>query len=186
MVVLAPLGADTLVGALNTGEPLYKPVRRKALELALDPVSAQPSEPAPLAELCAARGAQVLVADDNPVNQVIVQAMLHDAGVACVLAGDGQRALDALALERFDLVLMDLQMPLLDGLAATRALRERERSEGAPRLPVIAMTASTEAEDLEASRRAGTDGVLTEAVRHGAAAPLPRPVGGARPGVEPA
>jgi len=162
VVVLAPLGADTLVGALNTGEPLYKPVRRKALELALDPVSAQPSEPAPLAELCAARGARVLVADDNPVNQVIVQAMLHDAGVACVLAGDGQRALDALALERFDLVLMDLQMPLLDGLAATRALRERERSEGAPRLPVIAMTASTEAEDLEASRRAGTDGVLTK------------------------
>ena len=93
-------------------------------------------------------GARVLVVDDHEINRVVARDLLARLGVEVVLACDGREGVDRVAADRFDLVLMDLQMPGLDGFAATRALRERERGAG-HRLPVVAMTAHALHSDRE-------------------------------------
>ena len=164
VVVLTPLGADAVLGAPQDALLLYKPVRREALAAvlatALDAVPAPGgSGPAPEPAL-PKRALHVLVAEDNPVNQVVVQAMLAELGATSVVASDGQQALDCLRDEPFDLVLMDVHMPRLDGLAATRALRAAER--GGRRAVVLAMTATSESEDAQACLDAGMDGFLAK------------------------
>ena len=84
-------------------------------------------------------GARVLLVEDNSINQELARDLLGRAGVEVIVAADGQEALDILANEHFDAVLMDCQMPVLDGYAATRALRQRPALRD---LPVIAMTAN--------------------------------------------
>jgi two-component system sensor histidine kinase BarA len=166
VALLTPLGADALLGAPEDALLLYKPVRREALAAvlatALDaapaPGGASPT-PAPAASM---RPLHVLVAEDNPVNQVVVQAMLAELGATSVVAADGQEALDCLRDEAFDLVLMDVHMPRLDGLAATRALRAAELDAGGRRTAVLAMTATSEAEDGPACLAAGMDGFLAK------------------------
>jgi CheY-like chemotaxis protein len=166
VALLTPLGADALLGAPEDALLLYKPVRREALAAvlatALDaapaPGGASPA-PAPAASM---RPLHVLVAEDNPVNQVVVQAMLAELGATSVVAADGQEALDCLRDEAFDLVLMDVHMPRLDGLAATRALRAAELEAGGRRTAVLAMTATSEAEDGPACLAAGMDGFLAK------------------------
>jgi PAS domain S-box-containing protein len=85
------------------------------------------------------RGARILLVEDNAINREIALAMLHRAGIVVSVACDGREALAALERERFDGVLMDCQMPVMDGYAATRALRQQARWRD---LPVIAMTAN--------------------------------------------
>jgi signal transduction histidine kinase len=105
----------------------------------------------------------VLLAEDNDVNALIVEAQLHRHGLTVEFVGDGQAALDRLTdpkLQRPDLVLMDCQMPRMDGFEATRRLREHESREHLPRLPVIALTASAMAEDSERCLQAGMDAHL--------------------------
>jgi PAS domain S-box-containing protein len=97
-------------------------------------------------------GARVLLVEDNVFNQELAVDLLRRAGVAVSVAGDGQQALDALARERFDAVLMDCQMPVMDGYAATRALRLQPALRT---LPVIAMTANAMVGDREAVLAAG-------------------------------
>jgi signal transduction histidine kinase/ActR/RegA family two-component response regulator len=103
---------------------------------------------------------RVLVAEDNPVNQALVQALLTRAGHRCTMVGDGVAALEASDAEPFDLVLMDMQMPRLDGLAASRALRER----GA-HMPILALTANAMPEDQRRCLEAGMDGFLAKPYR---------------------
>jgi signal transduction histidine kinase/CheY-like chemotaxis protein len=100
------------------------------------------------------RGAHVLLVEDNEVNAEIAVELLHGAGVTVTVAGDGQQALDRLERERFDAVLMDCQMPVMDGYAATRALRRRPQCRT---LPVIAMTANAMVGDRDAALAAGMD-----------------------------
>lgn len=115
---------------------------------------AQPPAPAKL------RG-RVLVAEDNESNQIVARAQLERMGLEVLTAGDGQQALDRLANETVDLVLMDCQMPVLDGYAATAALRQREA--GSERhLPVIALTASAMQGDAERCMAAGMDDYLAK------------------------
>ncbi|MFM1987541.1 MAG: hypothetical protein RJA99_498 [Pseudomonadota bacterium] len=102
----------------------------------------------------------VLVAEDNPVNQALVQALLVRAGHHCTLVADGEAALEAARARRFDLVLMDMQMPGVDGLAATRALRER----GDP-VPILALTANAMPDDARRCLEAGMDGFLAKPYR---------------------
>ncbi|MCG7564440.1 MULTISPECIES: ATP-binding protein [Pseudoalteromonas] len=90
------------------------------------------------------KGMQVLVAEDNPVNQLVIKAMLQSIDVEFVLVSDGQQAVDACQDQAFDLVLMDCQMPLLDGYQATALLRKRFTQQ---QLPVIALTADVMPED---------------------------------------
>ena len=110
------------------------------------------------------RPLRVLVAEDSPVNQRLVQAVLEAAGHAAVLAASGREALAALEREPFDLVLMDAQMPDMDGFQATAAIRAREQATGA-RLPIVAMTAQSDAGDRERCLAAGMDGYLAKPVR---------------------
>jgi len=102
-------------------------------------------------------GLRVLLAEDHPTNQRVIQLILAPFGVDLTVVGDGAEALELLARGTFDLVLMDMQMPVLDGLAATRAIRERERVEGAPRLPLAMLTANAMEEHRALAAAAGAD-----------------------------
>lgn len=108
------------------------------------------------------RALKILVVDDHEVNHAVVGAVLKKWGHGVSTAFDGQEALDKLATETYDVVLMDLQMPVLDGLDATRRLRQRESDNGLPRVPVIAMTARAMDEDRENCLAAGMDGYLSK------------------------
>jgi two-component system, sensor histidine kinase and response regulator len=110
------------------------------------------------------RSLSVLVAEDNPVNQRLVQAILKHRGHAPVLAASGPEALAALDEGTFDLVLMDLHMPEMDGLATAAAIRAREAVTGA-HLPILALTASAGAGDEQRCLAAGMDGFITKPIR---------------------
>jgi PAS domain S-box-containing protein len=105
------------------------------------------------------KGARVLVVDDDPIDQAVAAELLGDAGFEVQQADHGQQALDLLAAHRFDLVFMDIRMPVLDGLSATAALR---RLPGCSELPVIAMTANVMPEDIEHCRAAGMNDWLAK------------------------
>jgi signal transduction histidine kinase/ActR/RegA family two-component response regulator len=102
-------------------------------------------------------GRRVLVAEDHPTNQKVVELILESVGVIPTIVENGQLALDLLKAERFDVVLMDMQMPELDGLSATAMLRDYEREMGLPRTPVIMLTANALDEHIRSSHDAGAD-----------------------------
>ena len=106
------------------------------------------------------RGRTVLLVEDNPTNQRVAQLFLERAGCDVVLAADGREALALLQERRADLVLMDVQMPVMDGLEATR--RIRVEVEGGARIPIVGLTASAMKEQVEACRAAGMDDVLAK------------------------
>ena len=116
----------------------------------------QPLEPA------APLSGTVLLVEDNEVNRMIAAEMLRTLGVAVVEAEDGAQALALIDQQRFDLVLMDLQMPVLDGYAATRRIREREARLRLPRVPVVALTANAFDEDAAQSLAVGMDAHLAK------------------------
>jgi signal transduction histidine kinase/CheY-like chemotaxis protein/streptogramin lyase len=107
---------------------------------------------------------RVLLAEDNRVNQLLATRLLERAGCTVVVAGAGDEALRKYEAEEFDLVLMDLQMPVMDGLAATAQIREIERRSGRY-TPIVAMTAHAMKGDEERCREAGMDGYLTKPVQ---------------------
>ena len=108
-------------------------------------------------------GLLVLLAEDNPVNQKVARMTLKRLGLRCEIVGNGRLALEAVARTRFDLVLMDCQMPELDGYEATAALRALER-DGAPRIPIIAMTANSMSSDRERCLAAGMDDYIPKPI----------------------
>jgi PAS domain S-box-containing protein len=107
---------------------------------------------------------RVLVADDVPQNQELLQLLLARRGHTMTAAGDGAQVVELAGREEFDLILMDFQMPTIDGLTATRLIRQQAESAGRPRVPVIAMTASVLAEHRRASADAGMDGFASKPV----------------------
>ena len=102
-------------------------------------------------------GRRVLLAEDHPVNRRVVELILAPFEVELTVAEDGRQALGRLAEGRFDLVLMDMQMPVLDGLAATRQLRAREAAFGLPRTPVLILSANAMRQHREEAAAAGAD-----------------------------
>jgi signal transduction histidine kinase len=110
--------------------------------------------------------ATVLLAEDNPVNRLIAQEMLQAMGLTVLHANNGAEALALLERSTVDLVLMDCQMPVLDGYEATRRIREREANLGLPRVPILALTADAFAEDAQRATAAGMDGHLTKPYTH--------------------
>ena len=110
-------------------------------------------------------GKRVLLVEDTPVNQKIGEKLLARYGCIVTLAGDGLQALAAVEQQVFDLVLMDVQMPQLDGIEATRLLRQRETTLGLPRLIIIAMTANAMASDRAECLNAGMDDFIAKPFR---------------------
>ena len=105
----------------------------------------------------------ILVVDDNSTNQLLVEAQLAKLGYGCEVASDGAQALESLESGRFDAVLMDCNMPGMDGYEATRRIRARERGTGV-HIPVLALTASASGSNRDACERAGMDGFLRKPV----------------------
>ncbi|HNT38783.1 MAG TPA: PAS domain S-box protein [Rubrivivax sp.] len=132
-------------------------------ELPLPEVEAAPAAPParpPSDAAVSLRGRRILLAEDNELNQLVAREILQgDAGAIVTVVDNGQAALDALARESFDLVLMDVQMPVMDGFEATARIRRDPRH---ARLPVVAMTAHAQPSDRERSLRAGMNEHVTK------------------------
>ncbi|MEJ2423231.1 MAG: response regulator, partial [Candidatus Thiodiazotropha sp.] len=108
---------------------------------------------------------RVLVVEDNPVNQAVVKKMLEKSGLSPVTANDGVEAIEVLRGEQFDVVLMDCQMPRMDGYEATEAIRDREKKQALKRTPIIAMTANAMSGDRERCLACGMDDYLSKPVK---------------------
>jgi two-component system sensor histidine kinase/response regulator len=107
------------------------------------------------------RNLRVLLVEDNRVNQVVASTLLERHGHEVVVADNGRVALDALDEAEFDVVLMDVQMPEMDGYAATAAIRQREEGTGR-HLPIVALTANALQGDRERCLQAGMDGYVSK------------------------
>lgn len=127
---------------------------RSEAQLILDPVQ---MEAVPLAHR-----ARILLVEDNPVNQLVAKGMLSKLGCEVIVAAHGGEALKLLEEQRFDMVLMDCNMPVMDGYEASRQIR---RSGRWPELPIVALTANALAEERERCRAAGMDDYLAKPFR---------------------
>jgi CheY-like chemotaxis protein len=126
------------------------------------PPSDRPPSPVSATAPPAVEPRRILLAEDNIVNQRVAIGLLARRGHHVTLAVNGQEAVDAVARERFDLVLMDLQMPVMGGIEATMAIRDREQNTGGPRVRIVAMTAHAMTGDRERCLAAGMDGYLAK------------------------
>ncbi|MGQ3046929.1 MAG: response regulator [Niveispirillum sp.] len=173
MLMVTAYDVDELAAA-TAGTPvrniLAKPVTPTALREALRQSFAQARGPAsisarPEERLAPVAGGEILLVEDNPLNQQVAFDMLTRWGMHVTLAEDGRQAADKVKAGRFDLVLMDIQMPVMDGYQATRVIREEALAvPGKPRLPILAMTAHALQSDRQKCREAGMDGHVTKPV----------------------
>jgi CheY-like chemotaxis protein len=134
--------------------------RAGAALAAAEPQSPYPAEPKAPRE----RPLRVLLAEDNEIGRVLTERLLGDAGHTAVSVGNGREALAALARAVFDLVLMDVQMPEMDGLAATKAIRQGQAGTRNADIPIVALTAYVQREDREAFLAAGMDDFVPKPV----------------------
>ena len=104
-----------------------------------------------------ARSTRVLVADDHPTNRRVIELILAQTPAQIVMVEDGAQALEAFRAGAFDLVLMDMQMPVMDGLTATQEIRLHEAAMGLARTPIVMLTANAMPEHVAAGRAAGAD-----------------------------
>jgi len=149
---------------------LFKPIRKLELLSAILQVREQcqiPSAPTPAVtpsnSAVQGKGLNILLAEDNRVNQVVATRVLAKMGHTITLANNGVEALSLLAACSFDLVLMDIQMPQMDGIAATKSIRTREMNTNS-HLPIIAMTAHAMKGDRERCIEAGMDGYVSKPI----------------------
>jgi CheY-like chemotaxis protein len=117
------------------------------------------SEPAlyPDLEIAVRRGLRVLVVEDHPVNRQIMTLMLERLPARVECANDGSEAVAAFQEQPFDVILMDLRMPVMDGYEAMRRIRSHEQAAGLIRTPIIVVSAHTSPADVKAARSAGAD-----------------------------
>ena len=137
---------------------LHRPITTSNLEEALSSEVTQPAAPAVSLQI----NADVLVVEDNKVNQILVQEIMKSMGLKSSLAENGLEAVTLFRRHRFDLVLMDCQMPVMDGFEATKLIREIESERDYPRTPIIALTAAARAEEYEQALSSGMDEFMTK------------------------
>jgi two-component system sensor histidine kinase/response regulator len=163
------LGDATLCRTLGISAYLVKPVRQSEL---LDRIC-KSLQPASLGHSQLLRtpnasprsdSRRVLIAEDNKVNQTLARRLLEKRGYAVSVVGDGRAAVAAVQDDSFDIVLMDVQMPDMDGFEATAAIRRQEQSTG-NRVPIVAMTAHALKGDLERCLAAGMDAYMSKPIR---------------------
>ncbi len=173
LIMLSLFGAehDTVQRSLRPNAIGLKPVRAAALATLVDQVLTGKTPHAALLKAPAAtptfEGSKILLVEDNPVNQRVAQRMLQKLAAEVTIANNGAEALERIVTTRFDAVLMDCQMPMMDGFTATRRIREMERVGGLKRLPIIALTANVMSEDRELCLAAGMDAHLGKPIEPG-------------------
>lgn len=138
--------------------PLTRSLSVSSAKPAPMPMSAVPANPHPHPRL------KILAAEDVRANQMVLQAALEHRNINLTLVDNGAQALDAFGLERFDLILMDIQMPVMDGLAATRAIRNKERLSGLASTPIIALSANAMDYQIASYREAGCDDYIAKPI----------------------
>ncbi|WP_295413576.1 response regulator [uncultured Thiodictyon sp.] len=167
-ILLSSVGQPAAADLPGIDLALNKPVRLALLRDALfQLVHGRTPEPPPRAPQRATGQltGRVLLAEDNLINQKVACGMLRKLGLTVEVADNGAAALELIAQHAYDAVLMDVQMPVMDGFAATQALRSREQASGGPRLPVIAMTANAMSGDRDLCLAAGMDDYIPKPVR---------------------
>jgi signal transduction histidine kinase/CheY-like chemotaxis protein len=172
LILLSSKDPENLPGALALfSEVLTKPVRHTQLLAAVgrvinahhvNPVSeASPRRPTALSDQIAG-GARILLVEDNPVNREVAAGMLENVGCSVAVAENGRLAIEALSDSYYDAVLMDCQMPVMDGFTATAEIRRRECQAGSRRTPIIALTANAMEGDRDRCLVSGMDDFLSK------------------------
>ncbi|MFT7676906.1 MAG: two-component system sensor histidine kinase/response regulator [Planctomycetota bacterium] len=182
LLLMIPLGGSTdreRLGAISLLPPLSKPVKASSLEAALvvlfattQPKGTRTRKPAPLAPIPSApveeqatRCGRILLVEDNPVNQRLAMAVLQRASIECDCAVNGREAVEMLTQRHYQVVLMDCQMPVMDGYEATRTIRDTSSSVLDHQVTIIAMTANAMQGDREKCLDAGMDDYLPKPLR---------------------
>jgi PAS domain S-box-containing protein len=181
LILLTSLGAresGPRVDAAGLSAYLTKPIKQRSLFEAIRNVlgdwaaggtaSAMPAEremvaPEPVEPV--RKPGRILVAEDNPVNQKVAQRQLQKLGYTSDVVGNGRAAVEAVRSMKYDLVLMDCQMPEMDGFAATETIRRHEEERDLARIPIVAMTANALAGDRERCLAAGMDDYVAKPVK---------------------
>ena len=172
-IVLLSSSGDQLGEArrreLGVARCLVKPVKQSSLletiEYVLGRVPSSAAEPATVfVSVVDSTPLRILLAEDNVVNQRLVAKLLERRGHSVSVAANGRLAIQALSRDRYDLILMDVQMPDMDGFEATALIREKERA-GGERIPIVALTANAMKGDSERCLSAGMDAYLSKPIR---------------------
>jgi len=154
------VGAASALGEGSTFEvklPLAKVGEAQAPQFATPPTQTPKAEPA-------LPRVRVLAAEDNTVNQLVLKTLLHQIGVEPHVVENGAQAVQAWKDATWDVILMDMQMPVMDGLTATRAIRDAEAATGRRRTPIIALTANAMSHQIQLCRAAGMDGHVAKPI----------------------
>jgi CheY-like chemotaxis protein len=164
-------GDATRCRSLGVAGIVTKPVTRGDLVGTLSRVlggadaESRPEQPATTnPERRAGLRLRILLAEDNAVNRLFAMRLLQKQGHSVQAANDGAEAVASFERERFDVILMDVQMPVMDGIAATRTIRKKETQTGT-RIPIIALTAHAMSGDRERLLACGMDGYVTKPIR---------------------
>ena len=156
------VGVDSKPG---TGSTFYLCI--PLIESASQPAAIAKQQPGP-AESATTSVLDVLVAEDNAVNQKLILALLKNLGHRVTLATNGQEAVERWMQKRFDIILMDMHMPVMGGIEATRQIREAEQSRGVEPIQIYALTAAAMADEQQQGLEAGLDGYLTKPINRNA------------------
>ncbi len=159
----AELQAAGIAGCLN--KPLRKNSLLQRILDALSPASPKTAETPVSVAVNPATDVRILVAEDNVVNQKVITQHLKRLGINSVIVANGHEVLDILQTQTFNLILMDCQMPEMDGLIATQRIRSWEAATGQRRVPIVALTAGVADMNRESCLAAGMDGYMSKPVR---------------------
>ncbi|HEY8573673.1 ATP-binding protein [Phenylobacterium sp.] len=161
---------------LPVAQGAVKPAKAASTRMAAKPAKARPKRKPKETDA----GLRILAAEDNPTNRLVLQTLLEQIGLFATFVENGREAVEAWRKGRWDVVLMDIQMPEMDGLAATREIRREEAARGLVRTPIVALTANAMAHQVAEYTAAGMDGLAPKPIQ------LPQLIGAIEQVLEPA